>query len=61
MWSDLWAALALMLVFEGIMPFISPAKWRDGLQTLMQLPNQHLRWYGLFSMLAGVVLLYWAR
>ena len=58
MWNDLWVAMALMLVLEGIVPFLSPDTLRRMLVTLMQMDNRSMRIAGLISMLAGVVLLY---
>jgi len=60
-WSDLFSALALLLVFEGIMPFISPKGWRNTMLQASQLPDQVLRGIGFASMLFGVVLLYLMR
>ncbi len=61
MWNDLWVALALMLVLEGIVPFLSPDTLRRMLVTMMQMDNRSLRIAGLISMLAGVALLYVVR
>jgi len=61
MWSDLWAALALMLVIEGILPFLSPDSVRRLMQNMAQVDNRSLRVSGLVSMLAGVALLYLVR
>jgi len=61
MWNDLWAALALMLVLEGIMPFLSPDSVRRLLQSMSQVDNRSLRISGLVSMLVGVGLLYLVR
>ena len=61
MWNDLLAALALMLVLEGILPFMSPDGFRQTMSTISQLDNRKLRVVGLLSMLAGVVLLYLVR
>jgi len=58
MWNDLWVAMALMLVLEGIVPFLSPDTLRRMLVTLMQIDNRSMRIAGLVSMLAGVALLY---
>ena len=58
MWDDLWAAMALMLVIEGVFPFLSPASLRGRLQQLLQLSDHNLRLLGLASMGVGVVLLY---
>ena len=61
MWNDLWVAMALMLVLEGMVPFLSPDALRRMLVTLMQMDNRSMRIAGLISMLAGVVLLYLVR
>lgn len=61
MFDDLLAALALMLVVEGILPFLNPAALRRTLQTVGQMDDRSLRITGLVSMLAGVVLLYLVR
>ena len=61
MWNDLWVAMALMLVLEGIVPFLSPDTLRRMLVTLIQMDNRSMRIAGLISMLAGVALLYLVR
>ena len=61
MWNDLLAALALILVIEGVMPFLSPATLRQTMQQLIQLPDRSLRTMGLISMVGGVVMLYLVR
>ena len=53
--------LALMLVIEGIMPFLFPAQWRDTFRRLVQLSDGQLRFIGMTSMLAGLLLLYWVK
>ncbi|OGI50910.1 MAG: DUF2065 domain-containing protein [Candidatus Muproteobacteria bacterium RIFCSPHIGHO2_12_FULL_60_33] len=58
MWHDLWIALALLLILEGIFPFLSPDGVRKALAAIHQLSDSQLRFAGLTSMLAGVVLLY---
>ncbi len=60
-WSDLFAALALYLVLEGVMPFLSPQSVKRLLQALSNLEDRQLRLFGLASMSAGLVLLYLAR
>ncbi len=59
LFHSLWVATALMLVIEGIMPFINPAVFRRALLQMASMKDQHLRTVGLFSMIFGVVLLYW--
>ena len=54
-WDVLWAACALMLVLEGLMPFLSPSGWRRTFQQLLQLRDGQLRFFGLASMLLGLL------
>jgi uncharacterized protein len=61
MWIDLLAALALVMVLEGITPFINPAGLRKSLLTMAQLDDASLRTMGLISMVLGLALLYWVR
>jgi hypothetical protein len=56
-WTDLLAALALVLVIEGIIPFINPQSLRRMLETAAQLDDRTLRIAGLASMILGVILL----
>jgi len=58
MWHDLWVATALMLVLEGIWPFLNPDSMRRMLLMLAQQENRALRVSGLISMICGVLLLY---
>jgi len=60
-WSDLFAAFALYLVLEGIMPFINPALMKRVMLSFAQGSDRQLRVSGLASMLAGLVLLYLVR
>lgn len=55
------AAIAMMLVIEGLLPFFSPAIWRRVFERATQLSDGQLRFLGLSSMLAGLVmlLLFW--
>jgi uncharacterized protein YjeT (DUF2065 family) len=61
MWQDLLSAFALMLVLEGILPFLSPGTTRRTLEMASKMDDNGLRVTGLVSMLAGVVLLYLVR
>ena len=58
MWEHILPALALVLVIEGILPFLSPKRWREAMSQAAQLPDATLRVLGLVSMLAGIILLY---
>lgn len=60
-WQALAAGFALMLIMEGIIPFLYPDRWRKLVAQLAEVSNRTLRWTGLASMLIGVVLLYWIR
>ena len=57
-WEWLISALALVLVLEGIMPFVAPERWRLLLQRLAQYDLRQIRIFGLAMMLFGVVILY---
>ena len=61
MWNDLLAALALVLVIEGLMPFLSPAAFRRTMEQVGRIPDRSLRIIGLVSMAVGVALLYTVR
>jgi uncharacterized protein len=54
----LLGALALMLVVEGLLPFLSPPKWRIVFERAIQMSDGQIRFVGLSSMLAGLVILY---
>ncbi|MGB5715482.1 MAG: DUF2065 domain-containing protein [Gammaproteobacteria bacterium] len=56
-WTDLLAAIALLLVIEGMVPFLNPQSLRKMLETVSQLDDRTLRIVGLVSMIFGVVLL----
>ncbi len=61
MWQDLLAALALMLIIEGLLPFLSPTLMRQALLAMAQLDERGLRLSGLVSMVLGLALLYGVR
>ena len=50
-----WAAVALMLVLEGLFPFLSPGGWRRTFMKLLQLRDGQLRFFGLVSILLGLL------
>jgi len=58
MWQRLGEALALLLVIEGLMPFLNPGGLRRTLQMVSRLDDRTLRIAGLTSMLLGVLLSY---
>jgi uncharacterized protein len=53
----LLTAVALMLVLEGLLPFLFPGVWRDAFRKLTELSDGQLRFIGLTAMLAGLLLL----
>ncbi len=57
----LLGALALMLILEGLLPFARPGLWRKVFESAMQLTDGQIRFIGLASVLAGLVLLAVAR
>ncbi len=61
--SDLLlGALALMLVVEGLLPFLSPKLWRQVFSRVLAMSDGQIRFIGLSSLLSGLLLLYlnWA-
>lgn len=57
MFNILLLAFALMLVIEGILPFLAPRAWRETFRRVTELSDGQIRFIGLSSMLVGVVLL----
>ncbi len=60
-WVDLLSALGLVLVLEGLLPFASPARWREMMRQVGESPDNTLRTIGAVSMIAGLLILYFAR
>ena len=61
MGTTLLMAFALMLVIEGLFPFLAPSAWRETFRRLMQLSDGQIRFFGLSSMVAGLILLLISR
>lgn len=61
LWDIGFAALALMLVVEGLLPFLNPAAWRRIFERATRLSDGQIRFLGLTSMIAGaaMLLLFW--
>ena len=53
----LWQALALLLVMEGLLPFISPSAWRRMFDKILALSDGQIRFFGLGSIAVGLVCL----
>ena len=57
---DTWLlALGLMLVFEGLMPMVSPGRWRRLFDQLLRLQDGQIRFFGLFMVLSGLAMVWW--
>jgi len=54
-------ALALMLILEGVLPFIAPNLWRDTFRKITQMNDGQIRFVGLSSMIVGLLLLWWVN
>ncbi|MFY9128526.1 MAG: DUF2065 domain-containing protein [Limnohabitans sp.] len=57
--TSILAAIALVLIFEGLLPLISPSKWRDMFAQILQLQDGQIRFFGLGIVLLGLFLLIW--
>ena len=57
-WQVLPVALALVFVIEGMMPFLSPGRWRQMIVTVAQMEDRVIRNFGLGSILFGLFVLY---
>ncbi len=58
MWEKIFIAACLMLVIEGILPFLSPSLWRQMMLNVAAMPDSQIRNIGLVSMLLGAALLF---
>jgi uncharacterized protein YjeT (DUF2065 family) len=58
MWHDLGIALSLVLVIEGIIPFVYPKRWKEMVVVVAEIDDKTLRIVGLVSMVTGTGLLY---
>lgn len=58
MFEGLLGALALLLVIEGLLPLLSPRTWRQTFERVLQLKDGQLRFFGLLSVAAGLLLLF---
>ena len=60
-WQVLPVAVALVFIIEGLIPFISPGRWRIMLAVVGEMEDRVIRNIGLGSMLFGLLLLYWVN
>ena len=61
MWNQLAVALCMVLIIEGILPFLSPRRWRSFAAMALRVDDQSVRMLGLSSMVVGATLLYFVR
>ncbi|TVZ40544.1 hypothetical protein P886_4977 [Alteromonadaceae bacterium 2753L.S.0a.02] len=61
MWEELAKALCLVLILEGILPFLYPNRWRELVATLARIDDKSLRLIGLLSMVLGAALLWFVK
>ena len=58
MGSTFLMAFALMLVIEGLLPFLAPTLWRETFRRITQMSDGQIRFFGLSSMIVCVLLLF---
>jgi uncharacterized protein len=59
--NELLTACALVLVLEGLMPFISPGRWREVFSRILTMSDGQIRFVGLASIVLGLFGLLWLR
>jgi uncharacterized protein len=59
--SVFFTALGLMLVLEGLLPFLVPQIWRETFRKMIELKDGQLRFVGMVSMLAGLFFIFWSH
>lgn len=60
-WSEILTAVALLLVIEGMLPFVKPGRYKQLVAQIVRLSDSQLRVYGLSAMIAGILLLFIVR
>ncbi|MBH2043464.1 MAG: DUF2065 domain-containing protein [Comamonadaceae bacterium] len=55
--DSFWTALALVLVIEGLLPFVSPASWRRVFTQMVQLHDSQIRFFALVCIVSGIAML----
>jgi uncharacterized protein YjeT (DUF2065 family) len=61
MWQELMTAFCLMLILEGMIPFLYPDRWKNVVKKLADIDSRSMRMMGLASMLIGALSLYLVR
>jgi uncharacterized protein YjeT (DUF2065 family) len=59
--ATILTALGLMLVFEGLLPFVAPQAWRETFKRMIELKDGQLRFIGLISIICGLLLMLFSR
>jgi uncharacterized protein YjeT (DUF2065 family) len=60
-WTEILTACALLLVLEGILPFVGPSRYKQLVAQIVRLSDNQLRTAGLVAMISGLVLLFFVR
>jgi uncharacterized protein YjeT (DUF2065 family) len=60
-WTEILTACALVLVLEGILPFVGPSRYKQLVAQMVRLSDNQLRTAGLAAMIAGLMLLFFVR
>ncbi len=60
-WTELFSALALVMIIEGIIPFVSPQGYKKSMQQMLAMPESKLRVVGFSLMLVGAISLFFIR
>ena len=53
--NSIWLALAMVLIFEGLLPFLSPTRWRKAFEQVLKMNDGQIRFFGLCSVVLGVL------
>jgi uncharacterized protein YjeT (DUF2065 family) len=60
-WTEILTAVALLLVIEGMLPFVRPGRYKQMVAQIVRLPDNQLRLFGLAAMIIGLLLLFIVR
>ena len=60
-WTEILTAIALLMIIEGILPFVGPGRYKQLVAQIAQLSDNQLRTFGLGAMIAGLLLLFFVR
>ena len=53
--NSIWLALAMVLIFEGLLPFLSPTRWRKAFEQVLKMNDGQIRFFGLCSVVLGIL------